>query len=557
VYPVDSLKTGVLFYGDNLPILRDHIPDESVDLVYLDPPFNSNRSYNVLFRDESGHSEAQIEAFEDTWHWGETAEQTYYELWTTGPDEVSKAVVALRQLIGTNQVMAYLVMMAARLVELHRVLKPTGSLYLHCDPTAGHYLKVVLDTIFDPRNFRNEIIWKRTSAHSDAKQGLSRYGRIHDVILFYGKSQKGVWNTVYMPYDKDYIERIYRYVDESGRRYQTQPLHAAKAGGDTLYEWKGQLPPPGRYWAFSKENMEKLDREGRIVYSRTGVPRYKIYLDESPGVSAQDLWTDIAPVHNLPSERLGYPTQKPLALLERIITASSNPGDVVLDPFCGCGTAIAAAQTLERRWIGIDVTHLSIALLKYRLKKMFEGDALAKDIEFDVIGEPEDLGAAHQLAQDDRHQFEWWALSLVRAKPRAAKSGGKTGKKGADKGIDGFINFMDGANGDPKRVLVQVKSGHVQRGQIAELRGTVERENAAMGVFITLEEPTKPMREEALEAGYYHSPGWGRPYPRIQILTIGELLHGAGVKMPPQHGTFKEAQRVRTQEAESLQLGVG
>jgi site-specific DNA-methyltransferase (adenine-specific) len=540
VYPVNDLKTGVLFYGDNLPILREHIPDESVDLVYLDPPFNSNRSYNVLFKDESGkHSEAQIEAFEDTWHWGEAAEQTYYELWTTAPDEVSKAVVALRQLIGTNQVMAYLVMMAARLVELHRVLKPTGSLYLHSDPTASHYLKVVLDAIFDPPNFRNEIIWKRTSAHSDAKQGLRRYGRIHDVILFYGKSQEGIWSTVYTPYDTEYIERIYRYVDESGRRYQTQPLHAAKPGGDTLYEW-----------AFSKENMEKLDREGRIVYSKTGIPRYKIYLDEALGVSAQDLWTDIAPVHNLPSERLGYPTQKPLALLERIIKASSNPDDMVLDPFCGCGTAIAAAQKLHRHWIGIDITHLSIALMKYRLQAMFPG------IKFEVIGEPKDLGAARQLAQDDRYQFEWWALSLVRARPRAARSGGKTGKKGADKGIDGFINFIDGANSDSKRVLVQVKSGHVQRGQIAELRGTVERENAAMGVFITLEEPTKPMKDEALEAGYYHSPGWGRPYPRIQILTIEELLHGGGIKMPPQHGTFKEAQRIRAQGADSPQLEV-
>ncbi len=543
-----SIAANTLFYGDNLPILREHIPDESVDLVYLDPPFNSNRNYNVLFRDEAGkHAEAQIEAFEDTWHWSEHAEEIYRDLVTEGADEVAKAISALRDLVGTNQVMAYLVMMAARLVELHRVLKPTGSLYLHCDPTSSHYLKLVLDAIFGPTRFRSEIVWKRSSAHSDTKQGRRIHGHIHDVIFFYTKSDEWTWNPVYTPYSREYSEHTYRHVEPgTGRRYRLDNLTASKPGGDTSYEWKGVRPYQGRYWAYSRAKMEEFDRQGRLVYSKkSGMPNYKRYLDEMPGVSLQDLWTDIPPVGK--QERLGYPTQKPEALLERIVSTSSDPGDIVLDPFCGCGTAITAAQKLERRWIGIDITHLSVALQKYRLEAMFPG------IEFEVIGEPGDVGSAHQLAQDDRYQFQWWALSLIRAKPLGAKGGGKTGKKGSDKGIDGSINFFDGGSA-PKRVLVQVKSGKVKSGDIRDLVGTVDREKAAIGVFVTLEETTSHMRQEAVSAGFYHSPGWGQDYPRIQILTIEELLHGAKVKMPPQHGTFREAQRAKAPETDHLRL---
>lgn len=540
-----QINQNTLFYGDNLPILREHIPSESVDLIYLDPPFNSSRSYNVLFADESGkESEAQITAFEDTWHWDQSAAHTYHDLITNGPLDVAKMIGSLHDFIGENQMTAYLVMMAARLVELHRVLKPTGSLYLHCDPTSSHYLKIVMDTIFGPKNFINEISWKRTSAHSDVVQGAKHYGRVRDIILFYSKTNQRIWNTSYSPYDEEYVERIYRYREPDGRRYQTQPLHAAKPGGDTRYEWKGQLPPPGRYWAFSKENMEKLEAEGRIVYSKNGVPRYKIYLQQSRGVSAQDLWSDIAPVHNQPKERLGYATQKPLALLERIVQASSNPGDWVLDPFCGCGTAIAAAQKLERYWIGIDVTHLAIALQKYRLQDSFNISA-GKD--YQVIGEPCDESSAAQLARDDRYQFQWWALSLVGAKPLGGEGDSKTGKKGKDRGIDGIINFVE-AKGKPQRVMVQVKSGHVNSGLIRDLRGTVEREDAAIGIFITLEPPTKDMEKEALAAGYYTSELWQKDYQRIQILTISQLLAGKEVQMPAAHGTFKQARRVRKSE---------
>lgn len=550
MYPVGDLETGVLYYGDNLPILREHIPDESVDLVYLDPPFNSNRSYNVLFKDESGrHSEAQIEAFEDTWHWSETAEQTYTELWIHGPGEVPKTIRALHELVGTNQVMAYLVMMAARLVELHRVLKPSGSIYLHCDPTASHYLKILMDAVFGPTNFRNEIVWRRTPSKGLMSRRLARN---HDIILSYQMSDTATWNTdaVFTPYDPDNLDEKtaskYTHRDENGRLYELKDLTNPNPDRPNLtYEFLGVM----KVWRWTKERMQAAYDVGLVVQPRPGaVPRYKRYLDEQRGKPLGDVWTDIGPLNSQAKERLGYPTQKPEALLERIIHLTTNQGDVILDPFCGCGTTIAAAQRLGRRWIGIDITHLSISLLKSRLADMFS------EVDYEVIGEPKDLSAAHRLALDNRYQFQWWALSLVCARPLGGKAGSKKGKKGADRGIDGVINFVDAK---PGRVLVQVKSGHVKSGDIRDLRGTVERENAPIGVFITLEESTAPMRKEAVSAGFYYSPGWGRNYPRIQILTIEELLHGSGVRMPPQHGTFKEAQRVRPEEVAHPQFELG
>ena len=542
--------TNRLYYGDNLEILRnrEYFPDACVDLIYLDPPFNSNRNYNVLFKSESGaDSEAQITAFEDTWHWSEVAEATYDELIVNAPHKVSTAIEALMNLIERNQMMAYLVMMTARLVELHRVLKSTGSLYLHCDPTASHYLKIVMDAIFGVENFRNEIIWKRSYAHSDDAQGkVLHMGRIHDVILFYTKSELATRNSVYMPYDEDYVNNTYNNVDADGRRYAltsiTGPGGASK--GNPQYEVMGVT----RYWRYSEENMNRLIKDGRVVQTKPGnVPRYKRYLDEMPGTPLQDVWFDIKRLSSHAKERLGYPTQKPEALLERIIRASSNTGDVVLDPFCGCGTAIAAAHKLGRQWIGIDITHLSIALQKYRLQDMFE---LVSGSDYEVIGEPATVDGARELATDSanegRYQFEWWALSLVRAKPVGGTAGSRKGKKGADAGIDGVINFFDEdskGKKKPQKVIVQVKSGKVKSGDIRDLKGTVEREGAALGVFITLEKPTQAMIKEALAAGAYKSPTWGKTYRRLQILTIGDLFAGAAIDMPPQHGTHQQAAR--------------
>lgn len=530
-----------LYYGDNLTILRDYIASESVDLVYLDPPFNSNRSYNVLFKQESGkESEAQIQAFDDTWNWAGAA-ATYHELVTVTAGKVGEMIGALHSVLGENPMMAYLVMMAARLVELHRVLKPTGSLYLHCDPTASHYLKVVLDTVFGAQNFQSEIIWKRTSAHSSAK----RYGPVHDVVLFYSRSESFRWVQQYEPFSETYLASHYGSVDAEGRAYTHSDLTAAgtRKGASGL-PWRGFDPnSKGNHWKFTVDKLDELDAAGRIYWPKKegGWPRYIRYLDEMKGVPLQDVWTDIDPINPQAAERLGYPTQKPVALLARIIAASSNPGDVVLDPFCGCGTTIAAAERLGRAWIGIDITHLAIALQKYRLKSAFN---LEERKDYAVVGEPTDLAGARQLAIEDRYQFQWWALSLIQAQPLGGDAGSKQGKKGADRGIDGQIVFVDDTTGKPKRILVQVKSGHVSASIVRDLRGVVEREGAAMGVLVTLDPPSQPMRSEAASAGFYQSPGWNRRYPKLQILTIEGLLAGVErLERPPAAVTFKQAQR--------------
>lgn len=534
-----------LYYGDNLPILREHIEPASVDLVYLDPPFNSSRSYNVLFKDEAGHAaDAQLTAFEDTWHWNSKTAELYFELVTRGSERLGTMIGALHEAIGANQMMAYLVMMAARLQELHRVLKPTGSLYLHCDSTASHYLKIILDAIFGPENFKTEIVWKRTTAHSNVQR---TYGYVTDSILYYQKSTACTWNQVYTRPNESEIVSLFPNVDSDGRRWRSENLRNPGIRPNLHYPYTASngvtYQPHPNGWTVSLERMQQLDKEGRLHFPSKlgGRLRSKLYADEWLGVKLQNLWDDIPPIGAQAAERLGYPTQKPVALLERIILASSNPGDVVLDPFAGCGTTIAAAQKLGRRWVGIDVTHLSIALLKYRLKDSF---GLVERRDYALRGEPEDLSSAHQLAQDDRYQFQWWALSLIRARPMASSGESKReGKKGADQGMDGVITFIDDAPGKPKRVLVQVKSGKVRSGDVRDLIGTIEANHASMGVFITLEPPTREMQTAAAAAGMYHSPGWDRDYPRLQILTIAELLAGAEVKMPPAQGTFKPAPR--------------
>jgi DNA modification methylase len=534
-----------LYYGDNLEVLRNEIKSESVDLVYLDPPFNSQATYNVLFKAPTGEqSHAQIEAFEDTWHWGETAEHAFDEVMASGNTDVAELLRAMRSFLHENDMMAYLAMMAVRLLELHRVLKPTGSLYLHCDPTASHYLKILLDGIFQPQNFRNEIIWKRSSAHSDAKQGAKHYGRLTDTIFFYSKGEDVTWNQTYRPYDDTYTERDYRRVDTDGRRYRLDNIQGPGGAekGNPYYEVMGV----SRYWRYSREKMEQLIEQGRIIQTRPGaVPQYKRYLDEMPGVSIQNLWDDIPVINNRSKELLGYPTQKPLALLERIITVSSNDGDVVLDPFCGCGTAVHAAQKLHRRWIGIDITHLAISLIETRLRDAFPS------IQYEVHGTPKDLDGARNLAGRDKYQFQWWAVSLVTAVP----FGGK--KKGADTGIDGLIYFKDFRDGKitTEKVIVSVKGGeNVNVSMIRDLAHVVEREKAKMGLFITLAEPTDPMRKEALKEGYFETSTGGK-YLKLQIATIEQLLAGKKPDLPPADPTmFAKAAKEAPMLAELPQL---
>lgn len=455
-----------LYYGDNLKVLRDSIPDESVDLIYLDPPFNSRKDYNVLFKSPEGHdSDAQLEAFEDSWSWGEQAEREFAELLGQANTEVTEMMRALRGFMGESDVMAYLTMMANRLLELHRVLKPSGSMYLHCDPTASHYLKIVLDMVFGPGRFRNEIVWHYYNKFQ--RGDIPMFARDHDIIFFYTKE----------PERQHHFESIYEMREKPVMQLQRK--------------WDKET---GRI-------VNKKDEEGHVIY------------EEKVDRKIDDVWRMpyIVPASK---EGLGYPTQKPLALLERIIMASSKPGDLVLDPFCGCGTAVHAAQKHGRDWIGIDITHLAIGLIEKRLKDAFPG------IEFSVHGTPQDIGGARDLFGRDPYEFQWWAVSLVNALPWGGR------KRGADAGIDGLLYFQDEEKGQAKKIIVSVKGGDtVHRDMIADLKNTVEREKAQMGWFVTLAKPTKPMIKEAVSAGFYTSPQ-GIDYPKIQILTVEGLMAG-------------------------------
>ena len=574
--------TNSLYYGDNLDILREHVADASVDLIYLDPPFNSNATYNVLFQERSGErSAAQITAFDDTWHWGLESEAAYQDVVTTGPKKLSDLLQAMRSFLGQNDMMAYLTMMSQRVVELHRVLKPTGSIYLHCDPTASHYLKMLLDSVFGPRNFRNEIIWRRTGTHNK----IRRFAPIHDTIFFYSKSEEFKWKDVYRPYMKGHVEE-YFVQDHVGWRtnyYGNVLTGSGTRRGESGKPWKGFDPTAkGRHWAIPGRLVEdagedlsdlsqhqKLDRLYELGYIKIrdghAWPIYEHYITPEDGQPIADIWAyqpytegtvfnreggidaDVRWLSTTDQERLGYPTQKPEALLERIIKASSDEGDLVLDPFCGCGTATAASERLNRRWIGIDITHLAITLIRHRLH-----DTFGKDLRpYEVIGVPQDVESAKALAaeseHDGRYQFEWWGLGLVDARPAQAK------KKGADSGVDGYINFFDDTSGKAKRIIVQVKSGHVNRGQIATLKGDMEREKAEIGLFVTLERPTGPMQQDAVSAGFYvpeHFPD--HQFPRVQILTIEELLSGSAPLYPrfAPPATFRRAPRRRRNQGQ-------
>lgn len=530
----------LLYYGDNLDVLRRHIKDETVDLVYLDPPFKSNLDYNILFAEKDGsRSASQFKAFEDTWEWNLESVRVFEELVESG-GRVSDVMRAFRQFLGTNDMLAYLTMMAPRLVELRRVLKSKGSLYLHCDPTSGHYLKVLLDAVFGPENFRGDITWQRTGTHSDAK----RWSPVADTLLHYSRGDEYIWNPLFTPHSEEYIEDKYRFRDADGRRYMLDNMTSPKPRPNMMYEWKGHASPPFG-WRYSTTTMAELDAKGLIWYpdSKDKRPRLKRYLDEMSGVLMGNIWTDIDPINSRAAERLGYPTQKPEALLERIITASSNEGDWVLDPFCGCGTAVVVAQNLRRNWIGIDITHLAIGLVKSRLRDAF-GDEVVKT--YRVIGEPVSVQDAAELAKEDPYQFQWWALGLVGARRTDEK-------KGADKGIDGRLLFHDEENGRTKQIILSVKSGHLSAPYVRDLRGVIEREKAELGVLIALDEPTKLMKAEATEAGFYKSP-WGN-HPRLQILTIAELLDGKRIDYPPTiNVTHKRAPRAEAAMPEQLAL---
>ena len=524
-----------LYYGDNLDVLRESIATESVDLVYLDPPFNSQATYNLLFKSPTGTgSQAQIEAFEDTWHWGDEAEDAFDQVMRSRRTDIADMLRALRSFLGENDMMAYLTMMAIRLIELRRVLKQTGSLYLHCDPSASHYLKIMLDAVFSAANFRNEVVWRRTHSHGDPKR---RFGAITDTILFYTKTDRFEFESQFREMTPERIERAYGGCDPDGRRWQSVTLRSPSPRPNLTFPFKASngvtYRPHPNGWSGDRARMAKYDFEGRLHFPAkpSGALRLKMYLDESQGTKVQNLWDDINPISANANERLGYPTQKPVQLLERIISASSRPGDVVLDPFCGCGTAIHAAQKLGRKWLGIDVTHLAIGLIERRLKEAFPEE------RFTVHGTPTDMDGARDLAIRDKYQFQWWAVSLIDAQPYGGK------RKGADGGIDGLIYFRS-EDKKTERAVVSVKGGdNVGVPMVRDLKGVLDREKAPIGIFLTLVPPTRPMEKEANSAGFYTL--GDRRYPRIQIITIEQALEGKKPAIPlvDSGAAFKKAPR--------------
>jgi site-specific DNA-methyltransferase (adenine-specific) len=529
----------VLYYGDNLEVMRQHLADESVDLVYLDPPFNSARDYNVLFKQaKKDENQAQITAFTDTWQWSKARYEQFFAEPRHAP--LFDLMESLHRILGTSEMMAYLLMMAPRLLELRRVLKPTGTLYLHCDPVASHYLKVALDAAFGATNFGNEVVWKRTSAKGHA---FTRFARNHDIILRFCKSNTWTWHAQYAPHDEEYVNKFYRFVEPgTGRRYTLDNLaNPNKNRPNLTYEFLGVT----RVWRWTRERMQRAYEQGLIVQSKPGsVPRLKRYLDEQEGTPVGDIWTDIVPVQASAAEHMGYPTQKPLALLERITSASSNPGDLVLDPFCGCGTAVVAAERLGRRWIGIDITFIAVDLMISRLARDF---GLKRGQDYQVVGDPKDAYSASKLFQESPKQFEIWAVGLVQGVPQPDKVG--------DRGVDGKVYFQD-LEGKLQWAVCQVKGGHLTPNLIRDFAHVVERENAAMGFFICLETPTKGMYQEAAEAGFFAAPS-GRKIPRLQIRTIHELLdEGKEFDFPVGYSLKSGAGRRLAREGEQATLGM-
>lgn len=529
-----------LFYGDNLEVLRRHIKDESVDLCYIDPPFNSKRNYNQIYNNIGKEDRAQAQAFIDTWTWDDLAnlglleiKENYHGNFTNQSIDL---ICGLEKVLGKGSLFAYLVNMTLRIAEIHRVLKPTGSFYLHCDPSASHYLKLVLDAIFCSQgdDYKNEIIWKRTTAHSDS----NRFGKNGDRILFYVKSNSYTFNTIYTSYEQEYIDKNYRNNDDKGYYMSDNLTGAGTTESDSDIEWHGYKPSKkGRHWAIptqpliniigeekakkltTKEKLDLLLENDLIIFTKNKTPRFKRYLDLMKGNVLQEIWIDINALSSQAKERLGYPTQKPEALLERIIKASSNENDVILDAFCGCGTTIAVAQKLNRNWIGIDITYQSISLILKRLEDSFGKGVL--DL-INLNGIPKDMESASALAlkKDDRtrKEFEKWAV-LTYTNNRATIND----KKGADKGIDG-IAFFDSGKDHPEKIIIQVKSGKVKSGDIRDLQGTMTLNEATLGIFITLNEPTKDMIKTAKEAGIYQSKFMSNPVDKITIITIKEII---------------------------------
>jgi len=522
-----------LYFGDCLDVLKElkkENPQPFIDLIYIDPPFNSKRNYNVLFESMNiKDANAQKQAFADTW-------SNYSYLDTL--NELMEVDRELYMVLNTfhnlksigDSAVAYLTTMTIRIWYMHKLLKDTGNFYLHCDPTMSHYLKLICDMIFSSKNFQNEIVWKRTNTHNDS----GTYGNTHDIILYYTKSEKFTWNKFYKAYDKDYIETYYRYKDTNGRRWMSGDLSAkGLSGGGYEYEWKGIKS----LWRCPIETMEKLDKEGKVFYTKNGIPRRKRYLDEALGMPIDDVFADIEPLRSWNKEKLGYPTQKPEALLERIIKASSNEGDLVADFFCGCGTTIAAAQNLKRQWLGADISHLAIRLIKKRLVHTY---GLGIEHNIKLHGLPKDVASAKELAQNvegGRIGFQDWVIEVL-------LNGVVNEKKVADGGFDGYLTFNTHAG--KQFALIETKSGKLTVKNLREFVHVIDKQKAALGIFVCFEENvTKEMTKTAKEAGHIKIANIEFPTDRIQIITVEELMRGKQPMLPglADNETFKKAKR--------------
>lgn len=528
-----KFRPDALYYGDCLEVMREW-PSGSVDLCYLDPPFKSNVDYNLLFSRDSGSIAggdgagiAQMVAFEDTWSWDAAARTRVDGIVQAVAHPAHMAIQGLGGILGECGMLAYLSYMAERLAEIGRLLRNTGSVYVHCDPTASHYLKILMDTIFDPGNFRSEIVWKRTSAHSGAK----RWGPVHDTILFYTKSDRYTWNRVYQDYDSGYLAKHYRHEDRRGKFRLSDLTGSGTRTGRSGMPWSGHDPTvAGRHWALPgkgslpgwfvtpngysemtvQERLDVLDGQELIHWPPRGkVPSFKRYLDTMKGTAVQDMVIDINPVSG--NEDLGYPTQKPLPLLDRIIGSSSNEGDIVLDPFCGCGTTVESARRLGRRFVGIDISPFAIELVRTRR---------LKDGRIPVNGIPVDMESARMLARDKPFDFEKWAVTRV---PGMAPNQRRTG----DGGIDGRGRILDGGI-----VLAQVKGGKFSVGQLRDFLHVLERERADCGIYLTLDPVQSPnARAEAAAAGNLEI-GVSR-YPKLQFWSISDFFDNRLPQLPP------------------------
>ena len=553
-----------LYYGDCLTIMQE-MPNASVDLIYLDPPFNSQRGYNAIYKTETGQPlPDQIEAFCDMWELDAERERAIRQMPVLMREAGIDDHVAefwrtwLDALRGTQpRLLAYLSYMVQRLLPMRRILKPTGSLYYHCDPTAAHYIKVMLDGIFGHANFQNEIVWKRTSAHSSAR----RWGPIHDTILFYSRSDRHRWNRILEEHDPEYVARFYRHEDAAGRMYRVGDLTASGSrSGESGQPWRGVDPTEqDRHWASPggasfpswisvpdgyaaasvQERLDLLDRAGLIHWpKRGGMPAFKRYLDTSPGRAAQDMVLDIPPISSGARERMGYPTQKPVALMERIITASSNPGDVVLDPFAGCATTMEAAQKLGRQWIGIDIAiHAIRRVARVRLEERL---GLSEGKDFTIEGVPRNLEGARDLWERDKYQFQKWAVEQA--------DGFVTSRKTSDGGIDGRLYFAvpeATQHGDVpladtlESMILEVKGGRtVGIADVRGLRGVLDGSSALMAGLLVLDEPSatkaRNFQRFMADAGVVELASI--EYPRMQMLTVADLLDGRGFKTPALSG---------------------